>query len=45
MRNLLIKKYGERICEKMIQIMMGESTYPTDIMKTIKRKLKKAIFS
>lgn len=45
MRNLLIKKYGERICEKMIQIMMGESTYPTDIMKTIKKKLKNAIFS
>ena len=44
-RNLLIKKYGDRICEKMIQIMMGESKYPTDIMKKIKGKLKNAIFS
>ena len=44
-RNFLIKKYGDRICEKMIQIMMGESKYPTDIIKKIKGKLKNAIFS
>tara|TARA_R110001592_G_scaffold84828_6_gene250691 strand:+ start:94 stop:1233 length:1140 start_codon:yes stop_codon:yes gene_type:complete len=44
-RNFLIKKYGERISQKMIQIMMGESKYPTDIMKTLKGKLKASLFS
>lgn len=44
-RNFLIKKYGERISQKMIQIMMGESKYPTDIMKTLKGKLKSSFFT
>ncbi|MFY0630435.1 MAG: geranylgeranyl reductase family protein [Flavobacteriaceae bacterium] len=44
-RNFLIKKYGDRICDGMTQILMGERTYPTDVMKKIKKKLRKAIFS
>jgi geranylgeranyl reductase family protein len=44
-RNFLIKKYGDRICEIMTQILMGERTYPKDINKQIKRKLRNAIFS
>ena len=44
-RNFLIKKYGDRICEVMTQILMGERTYPADISKQIKKKLRKAIFS
>lgn len=44
-RNFLIKKYGERISRKMVQIMMGESKYPTDIMKTLKGKLKSSFFT
>ncbi|MDG2275152.1 MAG: geranylgeranyl reductase family protein [Flavobacteriaceae bacterium] len=44
-RNFLIKKYGDRICEVMTQILMGERTYPIDITKQIKKKLQKAIFS
>jgi geranylgeranyl reductase family protein len=44
-RNLLVKKYGNRICEAMTQILMGERTYPEDIMKQIRKKLGKALFS
>lgn len=44
-RNFLIKKYGDRICEVMTQILMGERTYPANITKQIKKKLRKAIFS
>jgi geranylgeranyl reductase family protein len=44
-RNFLIKKYGDRISQKMVQIMMGESKYPTDIMKTLKGKLKSSFFT
>jgi len=29
----------------MTQILMGERTYPADISKQIKKKLRKAIFS
>ncbi len=44
-RNFLIKKYGNKICEGMTQILMGERTYPKDISKQIKKKLRNAIFS
>jgi geranylgeranyl reductase family protein len=44
-RNILIKKYGDRICEVMTQVLMGERTYPADITKQIKNKLRNVIFS
>jgi geranylgeranyl reductase family protein len=44
-RNFLIKKYGDKICEAMTQILMGERTYPKNITKKIKKKLGSAIFS
>jgi geranylgeranyl reductase family protein len=44
-RNFLIKKYGNKICEGMTQILMGERTYPKDVNKQIKRKLRNVIFS
>ncbi|MEQ6123500.1 geranylgeranyl reductase family protein [Pseudotenacibaculum sp. MALMAid0570] len=44
-RNFLIKRYGDRISEGMTQILMGERTYPTDIIKRVKKKLARAIFS
>lgn len=44
-RNFLMKRYGERICDGMTQILMGERTYPTDIIKRVRKKLGKAIFS
>jgi len=44
-RNFLMKKFGDRINEGMTQILMGERTYPTDIVKRVRKKLGKAIFS
>jgi flavin-dependent dehydrogenase len=44
-RNFLIKKYGNKICEAMTQILTGERTYPKDVNKQIKRKLRNVIFS
>ncbi len=44
-RNFLMKHYGERISEGMAQILMGDRTYPTDIIKRVRKKLGKAIFS
>ncbi len=44
-RNFLMKRYGDRITEGMTQILMGERTYPKDIVKQVKKKLKQAIFS
>jgi geranylgeranyl reductase family protein len=44
-RNFLIKKYGDKICEGMTQILMGERTYPKDVNKQIKKKLRNVIFS
>ena len=39
-RNFLMKRYGERMSEAMTEVFMGERTYPADVMKRIKEKLK-----
>lgn len=44
-RNFLMKRYGNKITEGMTQILMGDRTYPKNIVKQVKKKLKKAIFS
>ena len=44
-RNFLMKKYADKINEVMVQILMGERTYPTNIMKKIRQKLQRVIFS
>ncbi len=44
MRNLLLKKYGVRICEAMTDVLMGDREYPLDIKQQLKAKFKKMIF-
>lgn len=44
-RHFLMKYYGQRMCEEMTNVFMGERSYPTDIKKKITEKLKGAIFS
>ena len=44
MRNLLIKKYGVRICEVMTDVLMGDRNYPLDIKQQLKKKFKKMLF-
>ncbi len=43
-RNFLMKRYGEKFCEAMTEVFMGNRSYPRDIMKRLKEKLKSAIF-
>ena len=43
-RHFLMKMYGERFCEAMTDVFMGERSYPTDIKKKIGKKIKGAIF-
>ncbi len=44
-RHFLMKRYGQRMCEEMTNVFMGERTYPADIKKKITSKLKSALFS
>ena len=43
-RNFFIKKYGQRISEEMTDILMGIKSYPRDVKKKVKEKLKRSIF-
>lgn len=43
-RNLLLKKYGQRFSESMADIFMGDRSYPTDIKKRMKEKIKELVF-
>ncbi|SEB35252.1 geranylgeranyl reductase family [Tenacibaculum sp. MAR_2009_124] len=43
-RNLLLKKYGQRFSEAMADVFHGNRSYPTDIKKTIKNKIKELVF-
>lgn len=43
-RNLLLKKYGQRFSESMADIFMGDRSYPTDIKKRMKQKIKELVF-
>lgn len=43
-RDIVLKKYGQKVAEAMTDLFMGERTYPTDYKATISRKIKEAIF-
>lgn len=44
LRNILLKKHGQRAAEYMTDIFMGDRTYPHDFREKIKRKLKLSSF-
>lgn len=44
LRHFLVKKYGERVCEAMTDILIGDREYPTDIKKKVKEKIKIPFF-
>lgn len=43
-RNLILKKYGQRFSEYMGDIFMGTKTYPTDVYDSLMKKVKKLVF-
>ncbi|GGE41582.1 geranylgeranyl reductase family protein [Psychroflexus planctonicus] len=44
LRNLLLKKFGQRAAEYMTDIFMGDRTYPHDFKEKVKQKLKVSLF-
>ncbi|MBZ9786246.1 NAD(P)/FAD-dependent oxidoreductase [Psychroflexus sp. CAK57W] len=44
LRNILLKKYGQRASEYMTDIFMGDQTYPHDFREKVKQKLKLSLF-
>jgi len=43
-RNLILKKYGQRFSEYMGDIFMGDKTYPQDVYESLMNKVKKSVF-
>ncbi|MDY0779872.1 geranylgeranyl reductase family protein [Tenacibaculum sp. IB213877] len=43
-RNLVLKKHGQRFSEAMADVFMGDRSYPTNIANTIKQKIKELVF-
>lgn len=44
LRNLLLKKFGQRAAEYMTDIFMGDRMYPHDFKEKVKQKLKVSLF-
>lgn len=44
-RNLFMKKYGQRSFEAMTDVFMGKRSYPVDIMQTLSSRIKAMLFS
>ena len=44
LRNLLLKKFGQRAAELMTDIFMGDRIYPHDFKEKVKKKLKVSLF-
>jgi len=44
LRNMMLKKFGQNLADAMTDVFMGERTYPHDYKKSIRRRLKKAVF-
>lgn len=43
-RNLMLKKYGQRFSDAMADVFHGDRSYPTDIKQAITRKIKELVF-
>lgn len=43
-RNLLAKKYGQRIVEEMLNVFHGQRTYPKNVKQKLKQKIKELVF-
>ncbi|TCI90686.1 geranylgeranyl reductase family protein [Tenacibaculum sp. M341] len=43
-RNIMLKKYGQRFSDEMADIFHGDRSYPTDIKQAISKKIKELVF-
>ena len=44
LRSFLFKKYGKRFGEFMVDILMGDKTFPVNVKKKLAQKIKEAVF-
>lgn len=44
LRNMMLKKFGQHLADAMTDVFMGDRTYPHDYKKSIRKRLKKAMF-
>lgn len=44
LRNMMLKKFGQHLADAMTDVFMGDRTYPHDYKKSIRKRLKKAVF-
>ena len=44
-RNIIINKSGDKFIEFLTSVFIGEKSYPSDLIKTVKSYIKKAIFN
>ena len=43
-RNFLLKKYANKFGEYMVDILMGDKSFPVDVKKRLAQKIKEAVF-
>lgn len=43
-RNMLLKRYGQRFSEAMADVFHGDRTYPSDVKKVLRNKIKELMF-
>ncbi|MCH2033459.1 MAG: geranylgeranyl reductase family protein [Tenacibaculum sp.] len=43
-RNVMLKKYGQRFSDAMADVFHGDRSYPTDIKQAITKKIKELVF-
>jgi len=43
-RNYLLKKYANKFGEYMVDILMGDKSFPIDVKKRLAQKIKEAVF-
>ncbi|GGZ31647.1 geranylgeranyl reductase [Echinicola pacifica] len=43
-RNFLMKKYGDRFISAMTDVFIGERSLPTDLMASLKKKIKELVY-
>ncbi|MDG1527939.1 MAG: geranylgeranyl reductase family protein [Polaribacter sp.] len=44
LRKVLLKKYGQRFSDLMVDILSGDKPFPTDVQERMKKKLKELFF-
>lgn len=44
LRNILMKKYGQKFGEYMVDVFMGDRSFPVNVKKKLKEKIKESLF-